>query len=57
MHVLLLLLPARRAWRTWAMSPQHMVHVVEAAWLLVALVFRQGDACAVALQVGESNPK
>ena len=33
------------------MSPQNMVHVVEAAWLLVALVFRQQDVCATALQV------
>lgn len=49
-HVLLL--RARRAWRSWALSPQHMVHVVEAAWLLVALVFRQGDSCAAAMQVG-----
>lgn len=48
-HVLLL--HARRAWRSWALSPQHMVHVVEAAWLLVAL-FRQGGSCAAAVQVG-----
>lgn len=33
------------------MSPQNMVHVVEVAWLLVALVFRQQDVCAAALQV------
>jgi hypothetical protein len=33
------------------MSPRNMVHVVEAAWLLVALVFRQQDVCAAALQV------
>lgn len=33
------------------MRPQHMTHVVEAAWLLVALVFRQDDPCAAALQV------
>lgn len=46
-----MLCTCRRAWRSWLMSPQHMVHVVEAAWLLVALVFRQDDACAAALQV------
>lgn len=33
------------------MSPQHMAHVVEAAWLLVALLFRLEDACAAAVQV------
>lgn len=42
----------RRIWRSWVMLPQHVVHVVEAAWLLVALVFRQEDVCAAAVQVG-----
>lgn len=46
-----MVLACRRAWGSWAMSPQHAVHVVQAAWLLVALVFRQEDACAAALQV------
>jgi hypothetical protein len=32
-----------------------MVHVVEAAWLLVALMFRQEDACAAAVQVSWYN--
>jgi hypothetical protein len=32
-----------------------MVHVVEAAWLLVASVFRQDDACAAALQVSPDS--
>jgi hypothetical protein len=33
------------------MSPSHVVLVVEAAWLLLSLVFKQDDPCAAALQV------
>jgi hypothetical protein len=32
-----------------------MTHVVEDAWLLAALVFRQDDACAAALQVSTES--
>jgi hypothetical protein len=33
------------------MGPSHVVLVVEAAWLLLSLVFKQDDPCAAALQV------
>jgi hypothetical protein len=33
------------------MLPSHVVLVVEAAWLLLSLVFKQDDPCASALQV------
>jgi hypothetical protein len=41
----------RLAWRSWLMAPSHVVLVVEAAWLLLALVLKQDELCAAALQV------
>ena len=39
--------------RSWLMSPQHTQQVVNAAWLLVALVFRRDDdVCAAAAVQG-----
>ncbi|WIA39367.1 hypothetical protein OEZ86_005475 [Tetradesmus obliquus] len=40
----------RHAWRSWLMAPSHVPLVMEAAWLLLALLFRQDDPCAAALQ-------
>lgn len=41
----------RHALRSWLMSPHHFVCVVQAAWLLLALVFKQDDPQAKHVQV------